>query len=60
MQERNLRLQKEVRRMEKGMSNPGDARTVRHLRAEVTHLKASNATLRSDNQQLRESSQVCP
>jgi hypothetical protein len=58
MQERNLRLQKEVRRMEKGMSAPGDARTVRHLRAEITHLKASNASLRSENEHLRAASQV--
>lgn len=47
--------------MENGMVAPSDdARTVRHLGAEIAHLKASNATLRSDNQTLRTSSQVRP
>jgi hypothetical protein len=59
VQDENLRLQNEIRRMERGLSTQEDARGVRHLRAEVVHLKACNCKLRSENESLCTTSQVC-
>jgi hypothetical protein len=62
MRSSTARVSVQVRRMEKGITVPADARTVRHLRAELTHLKASNSSLRTENSQLQEAATVrrCP